>query len=65
MANSILCMNGFVEGGQRSRESPLAWQIFVCSQCRKVIERTVEPIGKLCVEVETVNGLSFGKQIEC
>jgi len=31
----------------------------VCAQCKKVVERVVEPVEKLWDEVETVNGCYY------
>ena len=59
----ILCMNCRKWVHRRCTKingvTPILANNFVCAWCRKVEERPVEAVEKLCNEMETVNGLLF------
>jgi len=59
MASSILCTNcrKWIHGrcAKIKRVTPRLANKFACAWCRKVLERVMEPVKKLCDEVATVN----------
>ena len=59
MANSVLCTKcgNWVHGrcAKTKRATGRLAIYFVCSNCREIMEGTMDSIEKLCDEVETVN----------
>ena len=63
MTKSVLCAKcvNWVHGrcAKIKRVTARLPMHFVCSRCRGIIKGTLDPIEKLCDEVETVNGFCY------
>ena len=63
MANSVLCTKcgNWVHGKRAKIKRATAWLAMhcVCLKCKGIMEGKVNSIGKLCDEVETVNGFCY------
>ena len=63
MVNSVLCTKcgNWVHGrcAKIKRVTTRLAMRFVCSRCRRIMERIVDSIEKLCDGVETVNGFCY------